>query len=147
MWPDDYIDWGLKLRPQVAQSTRHQLDILLQRNPLLSLAVNDLAEQAAQRAFNEANDRRRFPGYFQDEAQFWRWLNVVALREAHALLLGHADVVLYLRRLSGEHRRLLGMMFLDRLPYGDIAAVLRVTADEARQRGQAAVGAFWDLLR
>jgi hypothetical protein len=51
-----------------------------------------------------------------------------------------------LNRLPTHQRRVLGRIYLDQLPLGDAAAVLRVGAEEIRRQHLVALDAFLTLL-
>jgi hypothetical protein len=146
-WPEAYIDWAKESKKELIQSLGLALSGLLGANPLLSLDVKALVKQAAQYSFELATNRQHFAGYFRDAAQFREWLTIIAWRELHRLLMAHADVRPYLDHLGAEERRLLGMMYLDRLPYGEIGRILGVDSNRAFELCRQAIEAFWDLLR
>jgi RNA polymerase sigma factor (sigma-70 family) len=108
--------------------------------------VSDLAEQAAHEALNQAYDLRRYPEYFQDAPEFQRWLAVVASRRALRLLLQHAPVGRALNLLPAGQRRILGLVYLDKLNYSDIAHILGIPAEEASRRRQEALDTLRQLL-
>jgi DNA-directed RNA polymerase specialized sigma24 family protein len=147
VWPDDYIDWALRARPPVTQSTHRWLDTLLGRHPRLSLEAGSLAEEATQEVFRLAAGRRQIAEYLPDEMAFRRWVGALVLLEALRRLLGHAEVGPELDRLTSEQRRLLGMRYLDRLPPGDVAAILGLSTEQVQRQSQDALQRLWDLLR
>jgi DNA-directed RNA polymerase specialized sigma24 family protein len=146
-WPDSYIDWARNAKPVLAQQVATSLRNLLLPNSLPADETKELAEQAALEAFNLAYGHQRDPGYFQDENQFKLWLGTVAFREALRLLLRHDRVEPQLHALPGDQCQLLGMVYLDRLFYGDVAPILRIRPDEVRQQQQNALNALFQLLR
>ncbi len=145
-WPDDYIDWGGRGRDDLRQQVESALNSLLSPNPLPDEEIKELVDLAVLEAFNLAYGHQRDPEYFQDESQFRLWLCVVAVREAVRLLLRHDRVEPRLHQLPTDQYRLLGMVYLDRLIYGDVAAVLHMSSDEVRRRCYEALQALCQLL-
>ena len=147
MWPDDYIDWALQARPDVLTVVHGALDVLLTRAaPRLRRAIPELSDRATRAAFRQAYRLRHYPEYFRDRAEFRRWLGVVAIRQAIRLLLRRRLVGRALNLLPGDQRRVLGMIYLDQLSYGDVAAVLQIPAEQVHQRAAAALQALRQLL-
>jgi DNA-directed RNA polymerase specialized sigma24 family protein len=145
MWPDDFIDWAIRQRPRALNLVN--LGLL---GPLgatrLSAESSRLAELALRHALDVANDRRRFPSYFLNEQEFGLWLVVTGLREGYRLLLRHRGVENELRRLPAEQCRLLVMTFLEQLPDGDLASLLRVLQVNVPSLRQQALNALLALL-
>jgi DNA-directed RNA polymerase specialized sigma24 family protein len=146
MWPDDYIDWALRIRPQLPQQVGSPWRGLLSRNARLLAEVSELADQAAREAFDLAYGHYRHESYFASETQFRVWLVVIAEREMVRLLLRHEEVEPAFNRLSADHRRLLGMVYLDRLPSGDVTAVLQFPPEEIGRRTREALTELLRLL-
>ncbi len=147
MWPDDYIVWAQEARRRVADGIRSLLNRHLQTNPDWTPAgVEALAEQATRHAFDVANDHRRYPEYCRTQAEFRLWVFTVALNEALRLLIRHRRGEPRFMLLPADQRRLLGMRYLDQLPPGDAAGVLRLSADEVREKANQALEAFFQRL-
>jgi hypothetical protein len=148
MWPEDYIEWARRARPLALAGVRNGLALHLSGSPGWSAEeIARLAEQAVRYAFDVANDRRRYREYFHNETEFRLWLTTIALREALRLLLRRPSVEHRLDRLSADLRRVLGMVYLDQLPPGDIAPVFRLSPEEVRGREREALEALFRLLR
>ncbi len=147
MWPDDYIAWAESTRPIVVSGIERALYPHLQRNPQWTEeAVAALAEQATRRAFDVANDHRRYPEYCRTEAEFRTWVYTIGLNEVLRLLIRHRFGEPRFQLLSADQRRFLGMKYLDQLPPGDIAAVLQVSSDVVREHLHKALADFFRLL-
>jgi hypothetical protein len=147
MWPDDYIAWAVRARPNAVQGIKGMLNQHLHTNPQWTEAgVAALAEQATRHAFDVANDHCRHPEYCRTEAEFKVWVRTVALNEVLRLLIRHRFGEPRCQLLSADQRRLLGMRYLDQLPPGDVAGVLRVSADEVREQANQALDAFFQML-
>jgi DNA-directed RNA polymerase specialized sigma24 family protein len=146
-WPDDYIDWGRRARDELRQQVAAALNSLLSPHPLPGEEIKELVDLAVLEAFNLAYGHQRDPEYFPDESRFRLWLGVVAVREAVRLLLRHDRVEPRLHQLPTDQYRLLGMVYLDRLIYGDVATVLQLSADEVRRRCYEALQALCRLPR
>jgi hypothetical protein len=147
MWPDDYIDWAGRIRPAVAQRMKLWLGRRLSTNPQWTASgIENLAEQATRHAFDKANDHRRYSEYVGSEAEFSVWVITVVLNEVLRLLIRHRLGEPRFLLLPAVQRRLLGMRFLDQLPPGDVAAVLRISADQVREEAQQALDAFFQIL-
>jgi hypothetical protein len=117
MWPDDFIGWARVERPFVAGSLERLLHLRLETNPEWShQAISALADQATRHAFDVANDHRRYPEYCRTQAEFRTWAYVSALNEALRLLIRHRFGEPRFLLLSADHRRVLGMRYLDQLP-------------------------------
>jgi DNA-directed RNA polymerase specialized sigma24 family protein len=113
----------------------------------LSAQPARLAALALRHAFDTANDRRRFPGYFPDERTFGLWLVVTGLREGYRLLLRHRVVEAELQHLPADQCRLLGMTYLEQLCDGDIASFLQIPPSNVPLLRQQAMNALIALLR
>jgi len=137
MWPDDYIDWAVRVRPLIQIAVRGFLS-----RTQLQVQAAGLAAQALRNAFDVAYDRRRFRGYFPDYDGFRFWLAAVAFREAYRLYLCHPLMEPRLDLLANDQRSVLGMVYLDQLRSGDVAAALHCHANEVWQRGQQALEAL-----
>jgi DNA-directed RNA polymerase specialized sigma24 family protein len=132
MWPDDYIDWARRAKPILIRQVRSQLQVRLSHNARLLGEVGELADQTTREAFDLAYGHYRHAGYFAGETEFRVWLTVMALREVLRQLLRHEEVEPWLNRLPPAQRRLLGMVYLDRLPAGDVASLLRASPGRRR---------------
>jgi hypothetical protein len=146
-WPGDYINWARELRPKVFRLAYSFLFRQLYSHRFPDTEIKGLAGQATTEALSLAATHRRLPGYFQNKAEFERWLGLVVLREALALLLRHPDAEPLLPRLPLDQSRLLGMVFLDRLRDGEVAAFLGIAAVDVSQRTIEALAALFQLLR
>jgi hypothetical protein len=147
MWPDDYIAWAQSARPFLAEGIKRLLNRYLGTSPQWTVErVTALAEQATRYAFDVANDHRRYPEYCRTEAEFRIWAHTVGLNEVLRLLIRHRLGEPHFQRLSADQRRLLGMRYLDQLPPGDMAGVLRVSGEEVREGTKQALEAFFQRL-
>jgi DNA-directed RNA polymerase specialized sigma24 family protein len=146
MWPTDYINWALRARPLLDRRVYSQVGNLLPSRAPWPQVAQGLTRQAVRLAFDMANDRCRYPDYFTDEPQFGRWLLIVGFREVLRLFLRHPNVAPALLALPGDQRRLLGMVWIDQLPFVEVAAILGLTDQQARQMARAAFVALTQLL-
>jgi DNA-directed RNA polymerase specialized sigma24 family protein len=133
MWPDDYIDWALRARPPVLRAVRG----FLSQTQLQTQAAS-LATQALRTSFDVAHDRCRYRGYFRDYDGFRAWLASVAFREAFRIYLRHPLMEPRLDSLADDQRSILGMVYLDQLRPGDVAAAFHCAPAEVSQREQQA---------
>jgi DNA-directed RNA polymerase specialized sigma24 family protein len=146
-WPGDYIDWARRARPRVFRLVRSWLFRQLSSTRFSGTEIAGLASQATTEAFNLASGHRAVPGYFQDEAEFQRWLGTVTLLEVMGLLLRHTQVRPALRSLPVDQCRVLEIGFVDRLPDGDAAGFLGIPAGQVSQQRSDALTALFRLLR
>jgi DNA-directed RNA polymerase specialized sigma24 family protein len=147
MWPDDYVDWALRVRPALDQQLRSQLEARLSERGQSIISIDELVEQARREAFDLAYSHCRHANYFANETEFRVWLTIVAFREVLRLLVRHEELEPWLNRLSAAQRRLLGMVYLDRLPAGDAASLLRLPPEEIARRARETLDDLLQMVR
>jgi hypothetical protein len=83
---------------------------------------------------------------FATETEFRVGVYSIALNETWRMSSCHRFGKPRFQRLPADQRRLLGMRYLDQLPPGDVAGVLRLSADEVRERVRLSLHAFFRIL-
>src|SRR5436853_22343 len=100
-WPDRYIEWGRLVRPMlvsVLEARFRRFQFLLRIGD--GVIARDLAEGGTRIAFELAHRLQPFRDLFADVAQFRRFLQPYAYRQALRLLPEHPDVTPWFNELT-----------------------------------------------
>jgi len=133
MWPDDFLAWSEPLYPTVYRIAVHAL---LWRNdaPLFQADLPDLAREARRATFELARRHLASAGYFPDLAAFRFWVGAVVAQQTIRLYLLHPATRQRLNGLPPLERRLLELVYVDRLTDSEVATLLGIPAGEVQAR-------------
>jgi hypothetical protein len=139
MWPNDYITWAQTLYHRAYRLARGAL-MVRNNDPFFQVDVPSLAQQARHAAFELARQHLPIIDYFADFNAFNYWIMAVVSHQVARLYLLHPTTQPRLNGLPPLERRVLGLVFVDRLTDSEAATLLGIPFARVRPLAHRALG-------